>query len=376
MRPNLFVNTPDILTEYLQYGGRPAYKIRAAIAATTAAPTACTPATSCRERRPARVRENIDNEKYEYKLRDWEADGDSLAPYLTRLNEIRRAHPALQQLPGLQVHWSDDDAILVVSASTTAPHRHGSRHDHRRRQRRPLGAPDDRALDSTVWGVARGADYEVEDLVTGRLDLEPGCLRRLDAFAEPVHILHVKERDEHRLRPSTAPSRRSPTTRRTTSSACTTQRTGVGIVRARADGISRHGRGGRRDHPHVRAGIWEGERRAAGGLRVATYDGGPTSRRRSVISRRSASRSAPHPRGSPRELWQCSVPTCATTTASAGSFAVWAPHARRARRRRLQRWDGRRTRCALGSSGVWELFVPGSLPATYKYEILTARGWI
>jgi starch synthase (maltosyl-transferring) len=46
MRPNLFVNTPDILTEYLQYGGRAAYKIRAAIAATGAPSTACTPATS------------------------------------------------------------------------------------------------------------------------------------------------------------------------------------------------------------------------------------------------------------------------------------------------------------------------------------------
>ena len=80
-------------------------------------PTACTPGYELYENvaRPG-SEENIDNEKYEYKVRDWagaEARGDSLAPYLTRLNEIRRAHPALGQLRNLSVHWSDDDAILV-----------------------------------------------------------------------------------------------------------------------------------------------------------------------------------------------------------------------------------------------------------------------
>ena len=72
LRPNLFVNTPDILTEYLQYGGRPAYKIRAAIAA-TGAPTYGVYAGYELYENVARPgsEENIDNEKYEYKLRDW-----------------------------------------------------------------------------------------------------------------------------------------------------------------------------------------------------------------------------------------------------------------------------------------------------------------
>ena len=84
LRPNLFVNTPDILTEFLQFGGRPAYVIRAAIAA-TAAPVYGVYAGYEHFENVARPgsEENIDNEKYEYKIRDWEAidaAGTSLPP--------------------------------------------------------------------------------------------------------------------------------------------------------------------------------------------------------------------------------------------------------------------------------------------------------
>jgi starch synthase (maltosyl-transferring) len=201
MRPNLFVNTPDILTEYLQYGGRPAYKIRAAIAATAGASYGVYAGYELYENvaRPG-SEENIDNEKYEYKIRDWEAaeaSGDSLAPYLRRLNEIRRAHPALRQLRGLRVHWSDDDAILVYSKHVPAP-------------LSPTGAADTIIvvanvdphstrqtmvhLDTEAFGVPRGADYAVEDLLTGAVwTWNQDAFVRLDAFHEPVHILHVKE---------------------------------------------------------------------------------------------------------------------------------------------------------------------------------------
>jgi starch synthase (maltosyl-transferring) len=201
LRPNLFVNTPDILTEYLQFGGRAAYRIRAAIAA-TAAPTYGVYAGYELYENVARPgsEENIDNEKYEYKLRDWQGAidrGDSLAPFLTRLNEIRRAHPALRQLRNLSIHWSDDDAILVY-----VKHLDGAL------------SPDGRAdtiivvvntdphsvretmvhLDTRVWGVEPGEPYEVEELLTGaRWQWADHNYVRLDAFTEPVHILHVKE---------------------------------------------------------------------------------------------------------------------------------------------------------------------------------------
>ena len=144
--------------------------------------------------------ENIDNEKYEYKFRDWEAaeaSGDSLAPFLRRLNEIRAAHPALRQQRNLAVHWSDDDAILVYSKHIDAAVS-------------PTGAADTIIvvanvdphsvrqtmvhLDTRIWGVEPGAPFEVEDLVTGaRWTWSDHDFVRLDAFAEPVHILHVKE---------------------------------------------------------------------------------------------------------------------------------------------------------------------------------------
>ncbi|WP_054686954.1 alpha-1,4-glucan--maltose-1-phosphate maltosyltransferase [Microbacterium sp. No. 7] len=202
MRPNLFVNTHDILTEYLQYGGRPAYKIRAAIAATTGATYGVYAGYELFENvaRPG-SEENIDNEKYEYKFRDWEraeAAGNSLAPYLRRLNAIRRAHPALRQLRGLRLHWSDDDAILVYSKHLPAAVSPTGSSDtiivianvdpHSARQTLVH-------LDPTAWGMPADGGFDVEDLITGQRWTwsSSNNFVRLDAFVEPVHVLHVKE---------------------------------------------------------------------------------------------------------------------------------------------------------------------------------------
>jgi len=198
-RPNFFVNTPDILTEYLQFGGRPAYKVRAAIAA-TGSPTWGVYAGYELFENVARPgsEENIDNEKYEFKSRDFaaaEADGNSLAPYLRRLNEIRAEHPALRQLRNLDVHWSDDDSILVYSKYLAAAHT-------------GTGSPDAVIvvanvdphsvretvvhLDTTRFGIPRGTDFTVTDLITQSTFTWGGDnYVRLDAFTEPVHILRV-----------------------------------------------------------------------------------------------------------------------------------------------------------------------------------------
>jgi starch synthase (maltosyl-transferring) len=201
MRPNLFVNTPDILTEFLQYGGRPGYKIRAAIAATAAPLYGVYAGYELFENvaRPG-SEENVDNEKYEYKLRDWagaEASGDSLAPFLRRLNRIRREHPALGQLRNFTAHWSDDDAILVYSKHLDAALSPTGRSDtiivvanvdpHSVRQTMVH-------LDTRIWGVRPGDPFEVEELLTGQQwTWSDHDFVRLDAFHEPVHILHVKE---------------------------------------------------------------------------------------------------------------------------------------------------------------------------------------
>ena len=126
MRPNLFVNTPDILHAYLQYGGPAAFKIRATLAATASPTWGMYAGFELFEHVAVRPgsEEYLDSEKYQIRIRDWEtaeAEGRSLAPYVTRLNELRRAHPALQQLRNLTLHHADDESILVFSKRARHP---------------------------------------------------------------------------------------------------------------------------------------------------------------------------------------------------------------------------------------------------------------
>ncbi|MEY2850027.1 MAG: hypothetical protein RI885_2694 [Actinomycetota bacterium] len=199
LRPNLFVNTHDILPPYLQFGGVPAYKIRAAIAATAAPTWGVYSGYELIENvaRPG-AEENIDNEKYEFKPRDFakaEALGRSLAPYLTMLNTIRAEHPALRQLRNLEVHWSDDDSILVYSKYLDGRFTRSGKRDaiivvanvdpHSVRASSVY-------LDPTKFGVDPSQPFEVTDLIT-RQHYTWGLANfvRLDAFTEPVHILRV-----------------------------------------------------------------------------------------------------------------------------------------------------------------------------------------
>ncbi|WP_330232712.1 alpha-1,4-glucan--maltose-1-phosphate maltosyltransferase [Nocardia sp. NBC_00508] len=119
-RPNLFVNTPDILHESLQHGGPGMFAIRAVLAATLAPTWGVYSGFELFEHQSVRPgsEEYLDSEKYELRPRpfaDALARGESLEPWLTRLNEIRRAHPALQQLRCLHFHHVDNDALLAYS---------------------------------------------------------------------------------------------------------------------------------------------------------------------------------------------------------------------------------------------------------------------
>ena len=116
-RPNAWPNTPDILTEQLQQGGRPAFVSRAILAATLSPSWGVYgPAFELLEHEAIREgsEEYLDSEKYQ--LRHWDLDrDDSLAPLLTRLNEIRRAYPAFMSLETLQFHPCDDPGLLCFS---------------------------------------------------------------------------------------------------------------------------------------------------------------------------------------------------------------------------------------------------------------------
>jgi starch synthase (maltosyl-transferring) len=120
MRPNFFVNTPDILHESLQFGGPPMFKIRAVLASMMSPSWGVYSGFELFEHVAVRPgsEEYLDSEKYQLRPRDWaaaEATGRSLAPYLRRLNEIRRAHPALQQLRTLHFHGVDNPNLICFS---------------------------------------------------------------------------------------------------------------------------------------------------------------------------------------------------------------------------------------------------------------------
>jgi starch synthase (maltosyl-transferring) len=119
MRPNFWPNTPDILHETLQHGGPPMFKIRAVLASMLSPSWGMYAGYELFEHlaRPG-AEEYLDNEKYQLRPRDWEGaltQGRSLAPYLARLNAIRRRNPALHWLRNLTFHEVDNDAVLCFS---------------------------------------------------------------------------------------------------------------------------------------------------------------------------------------------------------------------------------------------------------------------
>ncbi|OBG84485.1 alpha-1,4-glucan--maltose-1-phosphate maltosyltransferase [Mycobacterium sp. E802] len=119
-RPSLWVNTPDILHESLQHGGPGMFAIRAVLATTMSPSWGMYSGFELFEHRAVREgsEEYLDSEKYELRPRDFAAalaEGRSLEPFVTRLNEIRRLHPALRQLRTLTFHHVDNDALLAYS---------------------------------------------------------------------------------------------------------------------------------------------------------------------------------------------------------------------------------------------------------------------
>jgi starch synthase (maltosyl-transferring) len=206
LRPNFFVNTPDILHEFLQYGGPPAFRIRAVLAATGSPSWGVYAGYELCERLAIKPgsEEYLDSEKYQIRIRDWqtaEAEGRSLAPYLTRLNEIRRASPALQQLRDLTVHHSEDANVVVFSkgrvstGSTTGVGSTGDcvivvvNVD-------PHGAHATMAhLDLAALGLPADAHFDVHDELSGQTWVwGADNYVRLDPAVDVAHIFTVRSR--------------------------------------------------------------------------------------------------------------------------------------------------------------------------------------
>jgi starch synthase (maltosyl-transferring) len=195
MRPNFFTNTPDILHEYLQHGGPPAFKIRAVLASMLSPTWGIYSGYELCESTPVRPgsEEYLNSEKYQFRPRDWEQAHQGpagIAPYIARLNAIRKAHPALHWLRNLRFHHADqpelicfskrdpqeEDTVLVIV--NLDPHQ---------------------PREATVWldlpalGLESNADFVVTDELSGQ-SYRWGRANyvRLDPGYEPAHIFQVK----------------------------------------------------------------------------------------------------------------------------------------------------------------------------------------
>lgn len=119
-RPNVWPNTPDILHEFLQHGGRPAFMIRFVLAATLAANYGIYgPAFEVCENRPLRPgsEEYLNSEKYQ--IREWDLNSPYTIKHLiAKVNRIRHEHPALQSNLSLKFHYTDNDQIICYSKQT------------------------------------------------------------------------------------------------------------------------------------------------------------------------------------------------------------------------------------------------------------------
>lgn len=187
MRPNFFANTPDILPEHLQTGGRAAFALRAVLAATLAPSYGLYAGYEHFENEPAAPgsEEYARSEKYELRPRDWTSP-DTLAPLITTLNRLRRRHPSLRQLRDLRFHPTDNDQVIAYSKTATTEDGLTDRVivvvnlDPTHTQEATVTLDSDGPL--TVHDELTGATYT----------WDRRNYVRLDPSAEPAHLLTVR----------------------------------------------------------------------------------------------------------------------------------------------------------------------------------------
>ncbi len=201
LRPNFFTNTPDILHAYLQYGGPPAFKIRAVLAGTLSPTYGVYAGYELYEHVALRPgsEEYLDTEKFQLRPRDWaaaEAEGRTMAPYLTRLNELRRQHPALQRLRNLRFHHTDSDQVICYSKTITDTDGHHSDTVLVVVNLDPHGARETTVrLDMPALGMEWDDTMAVHDEIGGETYVwGQSNYVRLDPFWEPAHVFRVERR--------------------------------------------------------------------------------------------------------------------------------------------------------------------------------------
>jgi starch synthase (maltosyl-transferring) len=202
MRPNFFVNTPDILPAYLQYGGPAAFRVRAVLAATLSPTWGVYAGYELYEHVAVRPgsEEYLDSEKYQYRPRDWSAyapggprEDESLAPYLARLNAVRREHPALQRLRNLRFHHVGDPDVIAFSKRAQT-HDGGDDTVIVVVNLDPHGARETTlSLDMPALGFDWHETFAAHDELSGQtFRWGQHNYLRLDPHVEPAHVVTVR----------------------------------------------------------------------------------------------------------------------------------------------------------------------------------------
>lgn len=190
LRPNLFANTPDILPQFLQAGGRPAFQIRLVLAATLSSVYGIYNSFElCEGRAVPGTEEYLESEKYQYKVWDWDRPGN-IKDYIAAINRIRRENPALHHFRNLRFYEASDGNVLFYGK--IAPGRDNMVfiavnldpfEAHESELRFPLGE----------IGIVEGDTFRVEELLSGDQHLWSGASQRvrLDPHNNPAAVFRV-----------------------------------------------------------------------------------------------------------------------------------------------------------------------------------------
>jgi starch synthase (maltosyl-transferring) len=192
-RPNFWPNTPDILTQQLQTGGRAMFISRYVLAATLSSNCGIYgPAYELMEHEPLSPGSEEYRHSEKYQVREWDLDATgSIAPVIRRVNQARREHPALQRTHNITFHPTDNDRLicyskrvvgdLVLMVVNLDP-------DYEQ-----AGFVD---LDIDALGVDPTHQFQVHDLLTDRRYLWQGSRNyvQLDPLGIPAHVFAVRKR--------------------------------------------------------------------------------------------------------------------------------------------------------------------------------------
>jgi len=190
-RPNFFTNTPDILPEILQHGGRPAFKFRLVLAATLSPSYGIYSGYElCENRALPGKEEYLDSEKYEITIRDWEQPGN-LVDYVTTINRIRRENPALHELQNLEFYETGNEHVLFYGKRTV---------DGRNAVLVAVNLNPFQVQEAALQipiaslGIKQDEMYQLHNLITDQRDLVKGDVYsiRLNPQVEPVVIYAVR----------------------------------------------------------------------------------------------------------------------------------------------------------------------------------------